>query len=221
MPDEGGGHGGTCAGGAAAPNRAARWWYRAVALIGAAGIGCVSTLVGSSLLHDDPATAELPEMPVTGLRMLAVGSWVRIHPARAPQLCVSEGRDRTGHYETAVAVQRSCTQPSSPRVFLEPVGRDLVQIQWHHPRDGVGCLTVLPTGPGRNLLEPRDDCAETDGAQQFRVESFGPPAAGRFRIRPAGTGQCLSLRNQDTAIGAEITQGRCSGAAPAPPTRTS
>ncbi|MET7296614.1 XRE family transcriptional regulator [Streptomyces griseoloalbus] len=201
------------AGGASVPAHTPRWWRRAVALVGAAGIGVAATLGVGSLLHDAAPPAGLPTMPVTGLRMPAVGSWARIHPARTPELCVTEGRDRTGRYETAVAAQLPCTQAVLPQVFLEPLGQDLVQIQWHHPKYGIGCLTVLPKGPGRDLVEPRDDCADTNRAQQFRVEIFGPPAATRFRVRPVSTGRCLSLRDQDTTIGAEVVQGRCSGAA--------
>lgn len=199
--------------GASAPTRSPRWWRWAVGLLSAAGIGAVGTLGACGLAREVSPAPDLPALPVTGLRMLAVGSWARIHPARTPELCVTEGRDRTGRYETAVAAQRPCDQAAVPQVFLEPVGKNLVQIQWHHPKHGVGCLTVLLTGPGRNLLEPRDDCADSNRAQQFRIEHFGPSALRHFRIRPISTDRCLSLRDQDTASGAEVVQGRCSGAA--------
>ncbi|BCM64833.1 MULTISPECIES: XRE family transcriptional regulator [Streptomyces] len=211
--DPGGGKGGARVGGESVPGHSARWWRRAVVLLGVAGVSAVGALGARGLVHDGSPSAGLPAVPVTGLRMLAVGSWARIHPARTPELCVTEGRDRTGRYETAVAAQRPCAQAVVPQVFLEPVAEDVVQIQWHHPKHGVGCLTVLRTGPGRNLLEPRDDCSDTDQAQQFRVEPFGPPSAGHFRLRPVGTDWCLSLRDQDTVSGAEVVQGRCSGAA--------
>ncbi|MEV0123322.1 RICIN domain-containing protein [Streptomyces sp. NPDC050703] len=214
--DQGDGHGD----GPAAPAsdttgraRTAARWRRMAGLLGAALIGVLGTLGASSVLRDASEPAALPTMPVTGLRMLAVGSWAQIHPARTPELCLTEGRDRTGRYETAVAAQRRCGKSGSPQLYLEPVGRDTVQIQWHHPKYGIGCLTVLPSGPGRDLLEPRDDCAEDNRAQQFRIERFGPPSTGHFRIRPVGSGHCLSLRHQDTHDGAEIIQGRCSGAA--------
>ncbi|WP_033443022.1 hypothetical protein [Saccharothrix sp. NRRL B-16314] len=35
-----------------------------------------------------------------------------------------------------------------------------MQIQWHHPVHGVGCLTAILDGDGRDLLEPRDAVAE-------------------------------------------------------------
>lgn len=73
-------------------------------------------------------------------------------------------------------------------MFLEPLGKDIVQIQWHHPKYSIGCLTVLPTGPGRDLLEPRNDCADNNKAQQFRLDPFGPPAGGHFRLHPVSTG---------------------------------
>ncbi|MFD7703366.1 helix-turn-helix domain-containing protein [Streptomyces caelestis] len=187
-------------------------WRRAAGLFGAAVLGIAGTIGVSSLSRDAPTPAALPEMPVTGLRMLAVGSWAQIHPARTPELCLTEGRDRTGRYQTAIAVQRFCTDAALPQVFLEPLGKDTVQIQWHHPKYGIGCLTVLSEGPGLDLLEPRDDCADHDRAQQFHIERFGPPVTTHFRIRPVITGRCLSLRDQDTQDGAEVVQGRCSGA---------
>ncbi|MBW3709262.1 XRE family transcriptional regulator [Streptomyces griseus] len=191
--------------------RARRSRY-AAGLLGAALLGDASALGVISQSQDASAPADLPATPVNGLRMLAVGSWVRIHPARTPERCLTEGRDRTGRYPTAVAVQRSCTAAGLPEVYLEPVGKDTVQIQWHHPKYGIGCLTVLSKGSARNLLEPRDDCADSNRAQQFRVDHVGSRASARFLIRPVSTGQCLSLRDQDTEEGTEVVQGRCSGA---------
>ncbi|WP_381561472.1 helix-turn-helix domain-containing protein [Streptomyces eurythermus] len=197
--------------GASVPARAPRW-RRTAGLLGAACV--VAAVLGlGSRFHDAPARGALPAMPVTGLRMPAVGSWARVHPARTPELCLTEGRDRTGRYRTAVAAQRPCDEAGLPQVYLEPVDENTVQIQWHHPKFGIGCLTVLPQGAARNLLEPRDDCADDNPAQQFRIESYGPRAPARFLIRPAGGDQCLSLRDQDTEEGTEIVQGRCSGAA--------
>ncbi|GGW55655.1 hypothetical protein GCM10010503_35930 [Streptomyces lucensis JCM 4490] len=185
-----------------------------VRLIAAAAIGAgaalgVQTLVSSA---SAPHRTTIDARPVQGLAILAVGSWAQIHPARTPRLCVTEGRDRTHHYATAIAAQYPCTRAVLPHTYIEPVGENLVEIQWHHPKYGIGCLTLLRDGPGRGLIEPRDDCAEDDPTQQFRVEPIGPPASGHFRLRPAATGQCLSVRDQDTVEGAEMVQGRCSGA---------
>ncbi|MGW3426145.1 helix-turn-helix domain-containing protein [Streptomyces phaeochromogenes] len=188
-------------------------WHRAVGLVVAATIGMAGTLGVSSLFNASAPPAASPAMPVTGLRILAVGSWARIHPVRTSEFCVTEGRDRTGHYKTAVAAQQLCAEAVQPRVFLEPLGKNIVQIQWHHPKYSIGCLTVLLKGPGRDLLEPRDDCADDDRAQQFRIDPVGPSAAAHFRLRPVSTGRCLSLRDQGTGVGTEIVQGRCSGAA--------
>ncbi|MBB6438640.1 RICIN domain-containing protein [Streptomyces candidus] len=97
-------------------------------------------------------------------------------------------------------------------MFLEPLSRNTAQIQWHHPQYGIGCLTVLADGPGRDPIESRDDCADGNPAAQFRLELFGPRAAIHLRIRPAVTGQCPGLRGQDTQDGAEVVHDRCSGA---------
>ncbi|MEU8034816.1 XRE family transcriptional regulator [Streptomyces sp. NPDC049099] len=187
---------------------------RLMRLVAAAAIGAAAALGVQTLLSAlSPAHPTSPgPHPVQGLAILAVGSWAQIHPARTPRLCVTEGRDRTHRYATAVAAQYPCAQAVPPRTYIEPVGENLVQIQWHHPKYGIGCLTLLRDGPGRDLIEPRDDCAEDDPAQQFRIEPIGPPASAHFRLRPAATGQCLSVRDQDTVEGAEIVQGRCSGA---------
>ncbi|SDF94416.1 hypothetical protein SAMN05216553_104305 [Lentzea fradiae] len=194
------------------PPRSPRW-RRAASLLAATGIGVAGTLGVTSVVGTSAPPPPPSAQPVTGLAVRAVGSWARIHPGRTPELCLTEGRDRTGRYATAVAAQQVCADAVLPRVFVEPLGDDVVQIQWHHPEYGIGCLTVLLDGPGRDLLEPRDDCAGDNTAQQFRVEPHGPSAAGRFRIRPVVTDQCLSLRDQDTEAGAEVVQGRCSGAA--------
>ncbi|MFH8607016.1 helix-turn-helix domain-containing protein [Streptomyces sp. NPDC018029] len=193
------------------PGRAPRW-HAAAALAAAAGFGVAGTLGVGNLVDASEPTAVSVAMPVTGVRIPAVGSWARIHPARTPEFCVTEGKDRTGAYRTAVAAQQPCGKAVQPRVFLEPLRKDVVQIQWHHPKYGIGCLTVLRKGPGRDLLEPRDDCSDEDRAQQFRISPLGPAAAAHFRLHPVLTDRCLSLRDQDTEAGAEIVQGRCSGA---------
>ncbi|MFE9093380.1 helix-turn-helix domain-containing protein [Streptomyces sp. NPDC007264] len=189
-------------------------WRHPLHLLAAASIGAGAALGVYPLLldlgekqHTAPTTH-----PVQGLAILAVGSWAQIHPARTPHLCLTEGRDRTHRYSTAVAAQFPCAKARQPRTYIEPLGDNAVQIQWHHPKYGIGCLTLLRDGPGRDLFEPRTDCADDDPAQQFRVEPIGPPGAAHFRLRSAATQQCLSLRDQDTGEGTEIVQGRCSGA---------
>ncbi|MER6167373.1 helix-turn-helix transcriptional regulator [Streptomyces violaceorubidus] len=195
--------------GASSPPRAPRA-RRVIGLLVAGGVGALAALGIDRLLDDSPSPPAPPTRATTDLRMPAVGSWARIHPARTPDWCLTEGVDRTGRYESAVAAGRPCAGAALPRVFLEPLSNGTVQIQWHHPDHGIGCLTVLSEGPGRGLLEPRDDCADEDRAQQFRMESVGATASAHFRIRPAVTDQCLSLRDQGGESGAEITQARCS-----------
>ncbi|MER6528589.1 RICIN domain-containing protein [Streptomyces sp. NPDC001508] len=173
-----------------------------------AALGVQALLSGFSA----PDRTATEEEPVQGLPILAVGSWAQIHPARTPEMCITEGRDRTHRYTTAVAAQYPCKNADEPHTYIEPLGDNLVQIQWHHPKYEIGCLTVLLDGPGRDLIEPREDCTEDNPAQTFRIEPIGPPAAAHFRIRPVATDQCLSLRDQDVDDGAEIVQGRCSGA---------
>ncbi|MFJ4685140.1 RICIN domain-containing protein [Streptomyces sp. NPDC088789] len=199
--------------GVAAAGRRPRHRHRYPPLIAVGVVGAGAALGLQTLLSawSTPHRAALGTHPVRGLAILAVGSWAQIHPARTPRLCVTEGRDRTKKYGTAVAAQYPCARGVHPRTYIEPVGTNMVQIQWHHPKYSVGCLTLLRDGPGRDLIEPRNDCAEDDPAQRFRIEPVGPPAAAHFRLRPAATGQCLAVRDEETAEGAEIVQGRCSG----------
>ncbi|MFF0724876.1 helix-turn-helix domain-containing protein [Streptomyces sp. NPDC004134] len=191
-------------------------WRRAAALLAAVGIGAGGALGVQALLSEPSGPGEpraaVGNHAVPGLGLKAVGSWAEIRPSRSPEFCVTEGTDRTGRYRTAVAAQRPCAEAALPRVYLEPVGEGAVQIQWHHPEHGIGCLTAMREGPGRGLLEPREACADDDPAQRFRLEAAGQGADRRFRIRPGGGG-CLAPRDEDTAPGAAMAQTRCSDAA--------
>lgn len=177
-------------------------WRQVAALVAAAGVGAAAALGVNALFE---STSD--EHP-TALGIPTVGTWATIRPAGAPGLCVTEGRDRTGQYDDAIAAQLPCTE--LPRVYLEPVDQDIVQIQWHHPDIGIGCLTAVSDGPARDLLEPRDDCQDDNLDQQFRFELVGTPGDPlNVRIHAVGSEQCLGLRNQDTTQGAEVIQLPC------------
>ncbi|MFF8652865.1 RICIN domain-containing protein [Streptomyces huasconensis] len=135
--------------------------------------------------------------------------WVKIRPASAPSLCVTEGRDRKGLYASAVAVQRACAQAVPPRTYLEEAGTGRYRIQWHHPEFGIGCLTVMNGGPVPGMLEPWDACAS---ASVFLVEPAETPAPGGFRIREAATGHCLGMVGGATAEGVEVMREPCTSA---------
>lgn len=156
-----------------------------------------------------PATSGPPAAPAAASRTPADG-WVTIRPARTPSLCLTDGRDRDGTYASAVAVQLPCTQATVPRTYLEPVGEGLYRIQWHHPQEGRGCLTVMSTGPVKGMLEPRNDCAP---ATLFRVQPAAADSTGEFWLRPANSSRCIGIVDNDTAKGAEATEERCTGAA--------
>ncbi|MDT0615242.1 RICIN domain-containing protein [Streptomyces lancefieldiae] len=153
-----------------------------------------------------PGTA--PAASPTALRAPTDG-WVTIRPARGRDLCLTDGRDRGGAYGSAVAVQLPCAGAPVPRTFLEPIGAGLYRIQWHHPQQGKGCLTVMHGGPVDGMLEPRDDCTQ---ATLFRVEP-APGSSADVRFRPAGGGLCLGIADDDTDAGAEAVQEPCTGAA--------
>ncbi|WP_447035138.1 RICIN domain-containing protein [Streptomyces sp. DSM 118878] len=135
--------------------------------------------------------------------------WAKIRPAGAPSLCVTEGRDRKGLYQSAVAVQRDCAQATLPRTYLEEVGAGRYRIQWHHPEFGIGCLTVMNGGPVPGMLEPWDACA---AATVFLVEAVETPVPGGFRIREESTGQCVGMAGGGTSAGVEVTRQACTSA---------
>ncbi|MFJ9968297.1 helix-turn-helix domain-containing protein [Streptomyces avermitilis] len=135
--------------------------------------------------------------------------WVTIRPARTPDLCLTDGRDRDGAYANAVAVQLPCSRATVPRTYLEPAGEGLYRIQWHHPQQGKGCLTVISAGPVRGLLEPRNDCVQ---ATLFRLERATASGSRSYRIRPSNSSRCVGIVDDDTVAGAEATEERCTDA---------
>ncbi|WP_345514585.1 RICIN domain-containing protein, partial [Phytohabitans houttuyneae] len=153
-----------------------------------------------------PAAPPAPSPPAAAL---AAGP-VRIHPARAPELCLTEGVDRSGRYGSPVAAQRPCAEAEPPVTRVEPVRDGLYFITWAHPQLGVGCLTVLLSGPGRGLLEPWDDCQPSRPIQLFHIE---PSAPDRYRIRSAQGDLCLGIREGARDPGAEVVHAACTGAA--------
>lgn len=155
------------------------------------------------------ASASPAELPLA-----ADGSRVRIRPSQAAELCLHEGRDRSGEYRYEIAALRPCESATIPQTYLKPAGEGMVHIQWHHPEHGIGCLTVRNEGAGKDLLEPWDDCSETRMHQVFKAEPVGQPdGAPRFRLRTGDTGQCVGLRGDVAAPDAEATREDCTGAA--------
>ncbi|MER7417520.1 helix-turn-helix domain-containing protein [Micromonospora peucetia] len=138
------------------------------------------------------------------------GGRSQIRPARAPQLCLTEGRDRTGQYRSEVAVQLPCAEATPPDTYLEPVADGLYFIKWNHPVHGPGCLTVRHDDPGRDMLEPWQDCRSDRWPQLFRFEPTGS-APTAYRIRPARTDLCVGLRDDDTEVSAEALAEPCTG----------
>ncbi|WP_328868783.1 XRE family transcriptional regulator [Streptomyces sp. NBC_00287] len=161
------------------------------------------------LLHDDSDDPSTPAGSSTASRTLTDG-WITIRPARTPDLCLTDGRDRDGAYDSAVAVQLPCAQATVPRTYLEPVGEDLYRIQWHHPQMGKGCLTVMGEDQIKGMLEPRKDCTQ---GTLFRLEPTAADSAGAFRLRPAHSSGCVGIVDNDTTEGAEAIDERCTGAA--------
>ncbi|MEV4460105.1 helix-turn-helix domain-containing protein [Microbispora sp. NPDC049633] len=135
--------------------------------------------------------------------------WYRMIPSHVAgrDLCVGEGRERNKRTDRPLAAQRLC-RDLVPDTYLRAAGDGAYEIQWHHPKEGVGCLMVdgAMTGP-ETLLAP----ANCSGAahQRFLLAPSGPG----FTVRPLHSGLCLGALygEADVAPGAEIAQMPCTG----------
>ncbi|MFG2501960.1 RICIN domain-containing protein [Streptomyces sp. NPDC048441] len=198
-------------------------WFRGGRFMALAGVmaavtgGLWMALYGSagdpSVPSQGAASASRAGIPVgTAAQAGAMAGWVEIRPARTPQLCLTEGRDRTGQYVHAVAAQRPCGEARPPHTYLKAApgtGSRAYLIEWHHPRHGRGCLSVRGEDVGKGLLEPWQDCAASPDLQQFRIERAGRGKDGPYRLRLEGTARCVGIRAADTSAGAEAVVQSC------------
>ncbi|WP_326691040.1 helix-turn-helix domain-containing protein [Streptomyces sp. NBC_01795] len=129
---------------------------------------------------------------------------VRLRPVTARGLCLTDGKVRDKRYGSQVAVQRPCDQTAPQTTELPPAsGTARHRVQWDHPEFGTGCLKILTTGPGKDLLEPWDAC---DRADVFRLA----PAKGRnvYALRTED-GRCVGIARPVTAEGSEAVAQPC------------
>ncbi len=165
------------------------------------------TLIGAALalpLLAVGAWALLPDGDGSDAADPADG-WVTIHPADDTGLCLTEGRDRAGAYDSAVAAHVPCAQAPVPRTYLEPAGEARYRVQWHHPEMGKGCLAVMDGGPVKGMIEPRDDCT---GATLFTLEP-GPDGSDAFRLRATPDGRCVGTSGKEATEGTEAVMEPC------------
>ncbi|WP_433119251.1 helix-turn-helix domain-containing protein [Micromonospora sp. CA-246542] len=149
-----------------------------------------------------PATAALPD------------GWYLIQPAhvRDRDLCLGEGRERNGRTDRPLAVQRACDR-ISPDTFLKAVGVGVYEIEWHHPKEGAGCLTVDEALTGDGALLAPDNCTGA-AHQRYLLEATNVPVPGGYRLRPIHSGLCVGALGgpADVNPGAEAMQANCTGA---------
>ncbi|WP_127506483.1 RICIN domain-containing protein [Actinoplanes solisilvae] len=167
-----------------------------------AGVAAVVVWSSSKGGDDPPAGPAAPEPLPDG--------WYLIRPAHVADhgLCLGEGRERNGRTDRPLAVQRPCGAVS-PDTYLKSAGPQIVEIQWHHPTHGAGCLTVddAHTGPGA-LLAP-EDCTGA-AHQRYLLDASAP---GRYRLRPVHSGLCVGILGgrAEVNVGAEAMQAGCTG----------
>lgn len=133
--------------------------------------------------------------------------WIKIRPASAPGLCLTEGR--AGFLNAPVAVQRSCAQATSPRTYLVPQGNGLFKLQWHSTQAGIRCLTIFIVSSVADMLEPTTNCG---GANVFYIEAVDTPVPNTYRIYTLYTSDrkyCVGISDSSTAEGATAKQEPC------------
>ncbi|WP_182887092.1 XRE family transcriptional regulator [Microbispora sp. H10885] len=147
------------------------------------------------------ATAESDRLPSKG--------WYQMVPAHVADrdLCIGEGRERSGRTDRPLAVQRPCAG-LVPDTFLRAVGDGAWQIEWHHPVEGPGCLTVDEALKASGALIAPAECTGAPH-QQFLLK----PAGSGFVVQPLHSGLCVGALygESDMRAGAEIAQKTCTG----------
>ncbi|GAA1092139.1 RICIN domain-containing protein [Streptomyces javensis] len=154
---------------------------------------------GSVAVSPDDRTATPTPAPAPGkYRIRAVHS----------SLCLSERRTD----KTSWVYQVPCAEVF-PSFSLKRLDDGLWQLATLHPEHGPGCSGIM----GQSKAEGAwlgDDYCETRGAgEEFRLEAVDRPAEG-FRLRPAHTGQCLTLPGGTTRHWAHVVQLPCRSDAP-------
>jgi hypothetical protein len=182
-----------------------------------ASLGTVALLaVGATVLlgqDDGKPTGGTAHKGATTSPAVAPGpptGFSRVRPARAPELCLTDGDVRVAGSDGSklVAVQRPCAEAVPPRTYLQRADDGLYQIQFHHPQHGAGCLTVLGDGAFQGTLEPWEDCRAGGNSQWFRVERAD--GTDRWRLRSArDDGLCVGVRGGAEEAGAAAMVERC------------
>ncbi|WP_221357151.1 helix-turn-helix domain-containing protein [Streptomyces beigongshangae] len=199
-----------------------RWWvrgrmrWRVLGGAATAGLAVVSIWTLSAAGDGPPSSPAPSDGPQAASRPLR--GFAEIRPARSPHLCLTEGRDTRGEYLHAVAAQLPCEEARPPHTYLRPVdpsaSRTTYYIEWQHPQQGRGCLTMRREGPGQDLLEPWPwkSCDATRPYQHFHIES-ADGAADRYLLRLEDPRRCVGLRGNSTRTGADVMVEPCDGTA--------
>ncbi|WP_182901410.1 XRE family transcriptional regulator [Microbispora sp. H10830] len=150
-----------------------------------------------------------PAAPTAGSGRTPPDGWYHIVPSHVTDrdLCVGEGRERNKRTDRPLAVQRPC-RGVVPDTYVQSVGGGAYEIRWHHPKEGVGCLTVDEALSGPGALVAPENCSGA-AHQRFLLQ----PAGAGFALRPLHTGLCLGALygEPDVAPGAELAQESCTG----------
>ncbi|MGW9206923.1 helix-turn-helix domain-containing protein [Embleya sp. NPDC055664] len=180
-----------------------RWRLWAIAAVTTGVVTAGAIVVAIRAGSDDDHHGRLPN----GQYLIKPGQ------IRDGSLCLGEGRERNGRTDRPIAAQIPCAN-LVPDTYLTSLNRDVYQIEWHHPVEGVGCLRVDESmlTPGA-LLSP-GPCTRAAN-ERFLIEPAQPAEPGVYRISPVHSGLCVGILGgpAETTVKAEAEQAACSGGA--------
>lgn len=182
--------------------RGGKWLVRArrrvPLLVGGVVVCAALLIVAVQALRDDGgrSAADVPAGAVT------------VRPVEGPDLCLSDGKDREGRYDSLVAVFRACATASPPVTELRATDDGRYRVHWYHPEHGPGCLVVRREGPPKGFLEPFDDCRQ---GSPLRVERV-PDTTSTYVLKVTDE-QCVTAgaRKEQPVAGVEAVVGPCDG----------
>ncbi|MFI0238730.1 XRE family transcriptional regulator [Streptomyces sp. NPDC016845] len=133
---------------------------RALLLVGGVVVCAALLIVAVQAVKDDDGGQGGADVPAGA---------VTVRPVEGPDLCLSDGKDRAGRYDSLVAVFRSCANASPPVTELRATDDGRYRVHWYHPEHGPGCLVVRREGPPKGFLEPFDECGQGSPLRVERV----------------------------------------------------
>ncbi|MEB3966867.1 XRE family transcriptional regulator [Streptomyces kunmingensis] len=182
------------------PPRSARSRRRAYLLV-AGTVAVVALIVAVALKSGGDGDGSADAVPA---------GEVSVRPLEGPDLCLTDGKDRAGRYDSLIAVFRPCAKATPPVTELRSTGDGRYRVRWYHPEHGPGCLNAREDGAPKGFLEPFDDCAK---GSPLRVERVTDTAA--TYVLKVSEERCVAAgaKGEVPVVGTEAVVRPCDGSA--------